>query len=89
MTELFKHEPPTFVLPSVVDFINYDNCAAIDIIKLKDELFKKGAEFIYKGWGLIVVKVIKKYPIQTEANVANRLDILKVRYFCNKLNTTL
>lgn len=85
MTEITKYEDGKFVLPSAVDYINYEAHAAIDIIQIKGELFKVGEEISYNGQGLTVQKVIKKYPIQTELKIDNRLDILKVRYFCDKI----
>lgn len=53
---------------------------------MKGELFKKGDDLFYNT-PLKVAKVVKKYPIQTEFKIENRLDILKVRYFCNKIQS--
>ena len=85
MTVLQKYNEGTFILPSVVDYIDYEAHAAIDIIQVKGETFSKEDTMQYNGVSLEVVKVIKKYPIQTEYKIENRLDILKVRYFCNKI----
>lgn len=86
MTTLKKYNDTKFVLPAVVDFINYEHHAVIDIIQVKGELFKRGDQIDYNQQ-LEVIKVVKKYPIQTELKIENRLDILKVRYFCNKIKT--
>lgn len=85
MTELVKYNENEFALPSVVDYIDYEKHAAIDIIQVKGELFRKEDELEYNGVQMIVIKVVKKYPIQTEYEIKNRLDILKVRYFCSKI----
>lgn len=85
MKILEKYNEGKFTLPSVVDYIDYEAHAAIDIIQVKGDTFRKEDELEYNGVQMIVVKVLKKYPIQTEYKIENRLDILKVRYFCNKI----
>lgn len=74
-----------FRLPCVVDFINYEAHAVIDVIQLKGERFKVGDELKYKDQGMMVTKIIKKYPVQTGLKIQGRKEILKVRYFCNKI----
>ena len=69
----------------MVDFIDYFQHGVIDIIQLKGEQFKKNDKIGYNGISFEVIKILKKYPIQTEYKIENKLYILKVRYFCNKL----
>lgn len=85
MTILTKYDEATFSLPSVIDFINFESHAAIDIIQMKGETFKKGEELRYNEHKLSIVKKIKDYPVQTESNLQNRLEYRRVRYYCNKI----
>ena len=80
--ENFKSDK--FVLPCVVDFINYENHAVIDMIQHKDQLFKKEDEIEYSGIVMVIQKKIKDRPVQTDAPLADRLSFRKVRYFCIK-----
>lgn len=82
---LNKHSEGAFTLPCVVDYIDFVDNAAIDVIQLKSELFKKDQPLQYNGNTYAVVKKLKSYPVQTETKLENRLEILKVRYYCEKL----
>ena len=85
MINLKKYNENNFEIPAVVDFIDYFQHGVIDIIQLKGEQFKKNDKIGYNGISFEVIKILKKYPIQTEYKIENKLYILKVRYFCNKL----
>lgn len=83
-----KFQSDRFILPCVVDYIDYEHHAAIDIIQHRDQLFKKGDTITYdvndKWVDLLIQKIIKNKPVQTEAKMENRTDFRKVRYFCIK-----
>ena len=85
MINLKKYNENNFEIPAVVDFIDYFQHGVIDIIQLKGEQFKKNDKIGYNGISFEVIKILKKYPIQTEYKIEIKLYILKVRYFCNKL----
>ena len=84
MITLNKHAD-TILLPCVVDYIPYEHHAVIDVIMLKDDIYKKGQELDYNG-KLVVEKKLKFYPVQTELEIQNKKEVVKVRYFCNKVN---
>lgn len=84
MIELQKYQEARFILPSVVDAIDYESHFVLDVIQIKGELFKKDQALRYNGIDVVVFKKLKDYPIQTEASIENRLDVRRVRYFCNK-----
>lgn len=79
-----KFQQDKFILPCVVDYIDYENHAAIDIIQHRDQLFKKNELITYNGIDLVIQKKIKDKPVQTQAKIENRTDFRKVRYFCIK-----
>lgn len=84
MKELEKYKESSFTLPAVVDVIDFESHMVLDVIQVKGEFFKKGEWLKYKGEELVVFKKLKDHPIQTDASIENRLDVRKVRYFCNK-----
>lgn len=85
MIELNKHKDGVFVLPAVVDFINYETTAVIDVVQLKDDIYKKDSLLLYLSHTLCVVKKLKSCLVQTELKIENRKKVLKVRYYCNKI----
>lgn len=85
MTVIEKYVEGKFVLPCVVDSIDYEKQMVIDVIQHKDQLFRKGMQLSYKGFSLEIHKKLKDYPVQTNANLVGRLDFRKVRYYCNKI----
>lgn len=82
---LNKYTEGSFTLPCIVDYIDFVDNAAIDVVQLKSETFKKDQPLEYSGNQYAVIKKLKSYPVQTETKLENRLDILKVRYYCEKL----
>lgn len=84
MIELEKYQENRFILPSVVDAIDFESHYVLDVIQIKGDFFKKNQELKFAGHNLIVFKKIKDRPITTDASIENRLDVRKVRYFCNK-----
>lgn len=87
MTIIPKYEDGKLTLPCVVDYLDFENHAAIDIIHMKGDNFKKEARFQYLTHILEVVKKLKDYPVQTDSNLQNRMEYRKVRYYCNKIKT--
>lgn len=85
MIVLEKYKEDKFVLPAVVDFIDFQDHLVLDVIQLKDELFKKDQPLQYKDINVIVFKKLKSYPIQTSATIQNRLMVRRTRYYCNKI----
>jgi hypothetical protein len=86
VVELKKHKEGAFVLPCVVDVMDFESHIVLDIIHLKGDGFKKDSVLSFGGIECIISKKLKDAPIQTEMNIENRLEIRKVRYFCNKIN---
>lgn len=86
MIEVEKYKDGNFVLPAVVDYIDFESHAAIDIIQHRDQVFRKEQELSYNGVKLKIQKKIKDYPIQTKANIKDRTDLRKIRYYCDKIN---
>lgn len=85
MITLEKYKQDNFMLPCVVDKIDYQKQMVIDVIQHKDQVFKKGQLLSYDGVDLIIHKKLKDYPVQTQAKIEGRLDFRKVRYYCNKI----
>ena len=86
MITLEKYKQDNFILPCVVDKIDYQKQMVLDVIQHKDQIFKRGQLLSYDGVDLIINKKLRDYPIQTQAKIEGRLDFRKVRYFCNKIN---
>lgn len=87
MIILQKYNQDVFILPAVVDVINFEAHITIDVIQQKDELFKKDALLSYNGEEFMVHKKLDDKPIKTGVKIKDRLNIRKVRYFCNKIKT--
>ena len=84
MIKLEKYHEAKFVLPCVVDSIDYERQLVLDVVQHKDQMFKKGEQLSYNGIGVTIEKKLKDYPIQTDSNIIDRLSFRKVRYFCIK-----
>ena len=82
-----KYKESNFILPCVVDAINYEKQLVLDIIQHKDQLFKKGQELTYQNVSVKIEKKLKDYPVQTDALMTDRKDFRKVRYYCVKINS--
>jgi len=86
MIELEKYHESKFVLPCVVDAINYEKQLVLDVVQHKDQMFKKGDELKYQNVEVRIEKKLKDYPVQTEMNMVERTSFRKVRYYCQKIN---
>lgn len=84
--EIKKYVEGAFVLPAVVDVHDFDKHTWLDVIQLKGEQFRENSTLIFDGQSMQVIKKMKDYPIQTELPIEGRLEIRKVRYFCNKVS---
>lgn len=85
MIVLEKYKESAFVLPAVVDSIDFESHLVLDVIQVQDEIFKKDTLLQYEGIDVIVFKKLKNYPIQTSATIQNRTMVRRVRYYCSKI----
>lgn len=85
MIVLEKYKEDKFVLPAVIDSIDFESHLVLDVIQVQDEIFKKDTLLQYEGIDVIVFKKLKNYPIQTSATIQNRTMVRRVRYYCNKI----